>query len=254
MRGVKRKSLLFAACLLAALGLSRSPQARLNYTISEMNSEAPDHPRATPTAFARHFTGQLDADGFPPPSAWHNAPALQFERDWKGENPDSQRATEVRLLWTSETLFVRFYCHFRSITVFPDAREDGWRDKLWDRDVAETFLQPDESDPRVYREFEVSPNGHWIDLAVAHGKIEELHSGLRRRVMLDEKSRVWIGELALPMKCLTPKFDPKHPWRANFFRVEGESEPRFYAAWSPTRTEKPNFHVPSAFGTLIFRE
>jgi len=31
-------------------------------------------------------------------------------------------------------------------------------------------------------------------------------------------------------------------------------EPRFYSAWSPTMTPTPNFHVPEAFGHLVFRE
>ena len=120
--------------------------------------------------------------------------------------------------------------------------------------MAETFLQPDSTDPFVYREFEVSPNGYWIDLAVSHGKIEELHSGLRRRVVMDEKAKTWTAEVAIPMKFLTTQFDPKHSWRANFYRIEGDTEPRFYSAWSPTFSPKPNFHVPSAFGTLEFHE
>jgi hypothetical protein len=32
--------------------------------------------------------------------------------------------------------------------------------------------------------------------------------------------------------------------------MEGRS-PRKYLAWSPTRTAKPDFHVPAAFGRLV---
>ena len=72
--------------------------------------------------------------------------------------------------------------------------------------------------------------------------------------MRDEKDKTWTAELAIPMKYLTTQFDSKHPWRVNFYRIEGDTEPRFYSAWSPTFSPKPNFHVPSAFGTLEFRE
>jgi alpha-galactosidase len=41
-------------------------------------------------------------------------------------------------------------------------------------------------------------------------------------------------------------------WRANLFRCIGAGEERGYLAWQPTRTAKPNFHVPEAFGKLIF--
>jgi hypothetical protein len=56
------------------------------------------------------------------------------------------------------------------------------------------------------------------------------------------------------MSSLTPAFDPNHPWRANFYRIEGQTEPRFYSAWSPTFTPKPSFHVPAAFGKLVFQD
>jgi len=246
--------LLLAASLLAPGSLLLSCLPGLNYTISDMNLPEHDNPRPTPTAVAARLTEKTDSDGFPPNSAWLKAPSFRFEQDWRGENSDPLRATEVRLAWTRDTLFLRFHCNYRNIFVFPEARADGWRYELWDRDVAETFLQPDSSDPLVYREFEVSPNGYWIDLAVFHGKIEELHSGLRRRVVLDEKTKTWTAEMAIPMKYLTAKFDPERPWRANFFRIEGDKEPRFYSAWSPTYSPKPNFHVPSAFGMLVFRE
>ena len=56
------------------------------------------------------------------------------------------------------------------------------------------------------------------------------------------------------MSSLTPSFDPHHPWRANFYRIEGQTEPRFYSAWSPTFSPKPSFHVPAAFGKLVFQD
>ena len=241
-------------CSFLCYGLCVSVMGALHYTGSYMSASCADQSKELPTAVARRFSGNLDAQKFPENSAWEKAPAIQYDRDWQGQNSDPQRSTEARLLWTPETLFIRFRCRYRTITVFPDARPDGYRLGMWDRDVAETFLQPDSSDPLVYTEFEVSPNSFWIDLAVSHGKIEELHSGLRRRVVVDEQAKTWTAELGIPMKGLTAAFDPQRPWRANFFRIEGESEPRFYAAWSPTNFPKPNFHVPAAFGTLIFRE
>jgi alpha-galactosidase len=79
-----------------------------------------------------------------------------------------------------------------------------------------------------------------------------LKSGLRRRVVLNEAAKIWVAELALPMNCLVERFDPSAKWRVNFYRVEGADEPRFYSAWRPTGTAVPNFHVPEAFGALIF--
>ena len=206
------------------------------------------------TAIAVRMSGRTGADGFPEPSSWGAAGSLRFQADWQGRNADPERETEVRLLWTRETLYLRFQAKYRVITVFADSEPNGRRDQLWDRDVAEVFLQPNESDRRRYKEFEISPNGMWIDLDIAPGEKHDLKSGLRRRVTLNEAGKTWIAELALPMKSLVERFDPAVSWRVNFYRVEGASEPRFYSAWQPTGTPAPNFHVPEAFGKLIFAD
>jgi alpha-galactosidase len=228
--------------------------ALLNYTSGSMNAPMANAATELPTVYAAVLREKVDGQGFPEASSWQKAPAIQFDRDWKGENPDAERSTEVRVLWDSQTLFLRFFARYRAITVFPDARSDGWRDQLWDRDVAEAFLQPDSRDPLRYKEFEVSPNGFWIDLNISHGEKEEMRSGLRRRVSLDDKTKTWTAELAIPLRSMTNNFDPKMEWRVNFYRVEGASEPRFYSAWSPTMSSEPNFHVPAAFGRLQFRQ
>jgi alpha-galactosidase len=204
------------------------------------------------TAVAVRMSELPDADGFPIPSCWQLSTPLRFNADWQGKNADPERETEVRLLWTPEALFVRFHAKYRAITVFSDAARNGRRDQLWDRDVVEVFLQPDPSEVRRYKEFEVSPNGFWIDLDIAPGEKNDLKSGLQRRVVLNEAARAWVTELALPMKCLVKRFEPRATWRVNFYRVEGAAEPRFYSAWEPTQTPAPNFHVPEAFGELVF--
>ena len=210
--------------------------------------ETPKHEKAVVV----QMTDPCDAEGFPKQSSWERALPVQFSADWQGKNPDAARETKVWLLWTAETLFLRFRARYRAITVFPDAEPNGRRDQLWDRDVAEAFLQPDWSNLRRYKEFEVSPNGFWIDLDIAPGEKQDLKSGLKRRVVLEQAKKVWIAELAIPMKCLVAKFDPAATWRVNFYRVDGSEEPRFYSAWRPTGTAAPNFHVPEAFGELVF--
>jgi alpha-galactosidase len=213
---------------------------------------APSSKALRNTAFAAPFHGSLDAAGFPPSKAWRTAKPVPFDADWQAKNADPHRQTEVRLLWTPEFLYLKFVARYRLITVFENADANGRRDKLWDRDVAEVFLQPDPAQLRRYKEFEVSPNGFWIDLEIVNGALHHLQSGLQRRVSIDEAKKSWTAELAIPMKSLTQNFDPASVWCANFFRVEGLAEPRFYSAWQPTNTPKPNFHVPERFGFLKF--
>ena len=142
-----------------------------------------------------------------PAAEWRQAKPVTFCQDWQGKNPDPNRQTEVRVLWTPQTLFLRFECRYRELYVFADSDPNGRRDHLWDRDVAEVFLQPDPSRPTEYKEFEVSPNGFWIDLDISPGQKPDLKSGMQRSVVLDERARTWTAELAIPIKALTSEFE-----------------------------------------------
>lgn len=201
---------------------------------------------------AAPLASELDLDAARRSPEWQQATPVSFCMDWQGKNADEGRETKVWAMWSAKTLYLRFKCRYRELNLFADSDPNGRRDHLWDRDVAEVFLQPDPTRERYYKEFEVSPNGMWIDLDISPEPRADLHSGMQRSLVLDEKAHTWTAELAIPIKALTTNFDPSAVWRANFYRVEGAKEPRAYFAWQPTKTPEPNFHVPSAFGRLRF--
>ena len=91
---------------------------------------------------------------------------------------------------------------------FEDSDPNGRRDYLWERDVVEAFLQPDPSHERCYREFEISPNGMWVDLDISPSGWADIKSGMTRSVFLDEAAKRWTAEIAIPMMALTPQFEP----------------------------------------------
>jgi alpha-galactosidase len=197
---------------------------------------------------------EIALDAGHPAVEWQTATPVIFFSDWQGKNPDPQRETKVRVLWSSQSLYLRFECRYRELYVFEDSEPNGRRDHLWERDVAEVFLQPDPSRQRFYKEFEVSPNGMWIDLDIFPGGLADLKSGMLSSVVLDEGTQTWNAELAIPLAALTANFDPSAVWRVNFYRIEGTQGSRAYLAWQPTHTPQPNFHVPEAFGGLRFAD
>ena len=215
-------------------------------------NNAPQCGPPTGEVVAAYIVHELKLDAGHPPPEWQRASTVSFCSDWQGKNPDLRRETKVRVLWSDQTLYLRFECQYRELFLFEDSDANGRRDHLWDRDVAEAFLQPHPSRERYYREFEVSPNGMWIDLDIFPAGLADLKSGLQHSVFLNQESHTWAAELAIPFTALTSHFDPTAVWRANFYRIEGAKEPRAYLAWQPTHTPEPNFHVPSAFGTLRF--
>ncbi len=192
-----------------------------------------------------------DPLGFPHQAAWTTVPAVSFCTDWRGENPDPERETTVRLLWSVDHLFFRFDCRYREIFVYEGG--NSRRDQLWLRDVAEVFIRPENDPTKHYREFEISPNGDWLDLDIFPGGKSVLFCDLRSRVVVDLARRIWTAELTIPMNCLTASFDPGRTWRLNLFRIEGKEPDRFYSAWQPTCTPQANFHVPEVFGGLHFQ-
>jgi len=204
------------------------------------------------TIFATRISGDLALDARRSASQWAHAEPIRFSADWQGKNADPELETEARVLWSPEMLYLRFVCHYRELFAFDDSDPNGRRDHLWDRDVAETFLQPPPAVGKNYKEFEVAPNGMWIDLDIFPAGLGDLKSGLSRSVYVDSAKKIWTAEIAIPMKSLTQHFDPAQSWRANFYRVEGKAEPRKYMAWQATNTPEPNFHVPDKFGTLRF--
>jgi alpha-galactosidase len=209
-------------------------------------------PASSAEVIAVRLRHPADANGFPLEDEWHRAEPVTFCHDWQGKNKDPQRSTEVRVLWSNDRIFLRFRCRYRSIHVFPDADSSGRRDELWERDVAEVFLQPNRFGEKYYREFEVSPNGQWLDLDIGPRGLKHISSGMRSRVSVDEPVKTWVAELAIPLAAITSAFNPAQSWRVNFFRCEGTDPERFYSAWQPTETEGPNFHVPHKFGRLRF--
>jgi alpha-galactosidase len=203
-------------------------------------------------AIAARVSQDIQLNSRNPAAEWQQATPIHFSADWQGKNADPTLETEVRVLWSASNLYLRFVCRYRVLFAFEDSDSNGRRDHLWDRDVAEAFLQPAPSKERRYKEFEVAPNGMWIDLDISPSGLADLKSGLKRSVHVDAGNRIWVAELEVPMRSLTATFDPIKKWHANFYRVEGRTEPRQYLAWRPTFTPQPNFHIPEAFGNLRF--
>ena len=222
---------------------------------------------------AMRVFGPIALNARVPALEWSSANAIRFATDWQGKNSDVALETEVRVLWSPETLYLRFVCRYRELFIFGDSHANGCRNQLWERDVVEVFLQPPDSLAKsasvlgrqsgrnspgryraFYKEFEIAPNGMWLDLDISPEGPANFKSKLDRSVYLDESQKFWVAELAIPMRSLTSGFDSTIPWRVNFYRVEGKSEPRHYLAWQPTHTPEPDFHMPEAFGTLHFVE
>src|SRR6185295_16230412 len=196
----------------------------------------------------------LAADNFDHPE-WTRAQPIQITRKWSGADAPASRHAEARIIWTDESLLARFVCRQEEpliVNANPQLSEKTIR--LWDRDVCEIFVAPDPKTPGRYFEFEASPLGEWVDLAIEF-KPEGRQTDFEFQSGMSAAARVAASQITIAMRIpwsgLLPKPQPGDAWRVNIFRCVGVGDDR-YLAWLPTYAPEPNFHVPEVFGWLEF--
>jgi hypothetical protein len=194
----------------------------------------------------------LSAD--PESPFWKDAPKVVFTTDRYGKPVPGSR-TEVRSRWTGRDLCFLFVSEYQTqwLKKQPSKVKETWG--LWEYDVVELFIGWNFDKPRQYKEFEVSPQGEWVDLDCDkdHKDLEvdwRWDSNFRSVNKVDEQRKIWISEWAVPWKAI----DERKPaagnrLRLNLYRIEGGPENRKYMAWRPVNA--PSFHTPEAFGQMI---
>ena len=193
----------------------------------------------------------LTAD--PNSAFWKAAPVIVAADDTMG-NAVAGHRTEIRSRWTGDNLYFLFRCPYEELYPKPDPVTDKETNKLWNWDVAEAFIGWDSNHIRRYKEFEMSPDGEWVDLDI--DRDHPLPQGgwlwnsrFRVKTRIDRHAKVWYGEMQIPWKSIDER-QPKagNELRVNFYRMQGPPPDRKKIAWQPTHS--PSYHVPEAFGTL----
>ena len=216
-------------------------------------------PTSAPTNLIESASSVADAElsADPQSADWVNVPGVKVSRDFFGE-PVPLAATEVRSRWTRKYLYFLFVCPYGQLHVNPNPVTSEETFKLWNWDVAEVFIGSDYLNPGRYKEFQVSPQGEYVDLDIDQDdpkppqKTMEWQSGFTVKGRIDTQRKYWYGEMRIPFASLDVKA-PKagDELRIGLFRIEGAEPHRVYMAWRPTGAK--TFHVPSAFGSLVLR-
>ena len=190
---------------------------------------------------------------------WKKVESIEINRYWSGALAPKHRCASAKLVWTDKQLLVRFDCEQAEPFVANETPNSTIEAaELWERDVCEIFVAPDQNEKERYFEFEIAPTGEWLDFAIRH-----LHEKRETDKSYNAGMRTWtrVGENFFTA-VFTIEFERafgKTPgagdvWLGNLFRCVGSGETRGYLAWQPTLTELPSFHVPAVFGYLIFEK
>jgi len=172
--------------------------------------------------------------------------------------------TRVKMLYSGTGVYVLMEAEDRTITA---TMNEDFLD-LWNEDVFEFFLWPDERYP-VYFEYEISPLGFELPILIPNFGGEFLgwrpwhYEGKRKTQkatsvtggLKQSGARVtgWKAEVFVPYDLLRPLQNvPPQPgtrWRANFYRVDYDDGGN--TSWDWARVGS-SFHEFDKFGTLIF--
>jgi predicted TIM-barrel fold metal-dependent hydrolase len=173
--------------------------------------------------------------------------------------------TRVKMLYSDAGLYVLTEAEDQAITA---TMKEDFLD-LWNEDVFEFFLWPDERHP-VYFEYEISPLGFELPILIPNFGGEFLgwrpwhYEGTRKTQKAttvtggSKRSGAsvtgWKAEVFVPYDLLKPlqNVPPKAGtrWRANFYRVDYDDGQT--TSWDWARVG-PSFHEFEKFGTLVFQ-
>jgi len=204
-------------------------------------------------ALSRYSPSDFPLTADPLASQWKDAPSVFAENGPRGEPVPGHR-TEIRSRWTRRNIYFLFICPFEELHLRPNPSTTIETNELWNWDVAEVFIGSDFVRTSRYKEFEVSPQGEWVDLDI--DRVNPLpeggwlwNSGFAVKARIDVRRRIWYGEMRIPFRSI----DSRPPaaglqMRINFFRCQGREPGRKFIAWQPTG--EASFHVPRAFGLL----
>jgi Carbohydrate family 9 binding domain-like len=180
------------------------------------------------------------------------------------EGNTSSYKTKTKVLYSETGIYFLFNCEDQKLT--STMKADNLN--LYEEDVVEVFLWPDENFP-VYFEYELSPFNFELPIIVPNKKGNFLgwlpwhYDGDRRTqhatsIIGGTKERGsvvsgWIAEFFIPYKLLNPLVqgapNPGNHWRANMYRIDYDNGMVPFAWQKTTKT----FHEYNKFGTFIFK-
>jgi uncharacterized repeat protein (TIGR03806 family) len=216
----------------------------------------------SPELICRWARGAIQIDGQADEPAWEGASVIrEFRVPVSGLAPSTK--TQVRLLWDYRYLY--FLAHMDDHDLFGDILEHDQR--IWNNDVFEIFLKPDERSPGYY-EFQVNAAGTKLDMFLpdqtsggydAWKSSHPFHweTAVGRRGTLEprtDRDEGWVVEGRIPWVDLLPtggRPDVDEIWRAAFCRYDYTlgQEPELSSSAALTR---PSFHHHADYSKLRF--
>jgi hypothetical protein len=186
---------------------------------------------------------------------WKGIQGVFIEKSVLGPAMPQSRA-EVRSRWTNEYVYFLFIGPYQKLTLKPNPDTVNETYRLWEKDCFEVYLGADFERTNRYREFQMSPQGEFLDLDIDSNRDEpgfngeqNWNAGMKVKARIDETKKIWYGEMRMPIAAVD-KRAPKagNEMRINLYRQDGAPPNRDFLAWQPPGVWNP--HHPEKFGVM----
>ncbi len=224
---------------------------------------------------AINFTGSVSDPG------WQQAAVVKLEKIPLNMPPETYRipqATEVRLTYDADFLYIAFFCHDTEIVSAGQQHDD----QLFQGDAVEIFIDGI-GDHRQFYEIQFNPANlvRDVNYLFTGGKLELDRDGIytdwpnvwddpalnltaiRHKATIlknaNGKTTAWLVEAAIPAKYLMRrrndrKLRPGDELRANFIRLDHTKDQKYTMSyWSATIAGRPH-RSPGRMGKLILQK
>ena len=192
-------------------------------------------------------------DTNPSSAFWSGAVPVYMDVNTQGK-ADPKYRTEIRTRWTNGNLYLLYICPYEELNLKPNPQTSVETNELWNWDVAEAFIGSDFNNIYRYKEFEISPQGEWVDLDIDlrkphHEDGWKWNSGMLVSARIDPTAHIWYGAMRIPYSAIDSRpAAAGNTLRINLFRSQGPVSAQHQIAWQATM--RNSFHVPERFGLL----
>lgn len=207
---------------------------------------------AVPSYEVHRAASPVTIDGTPDEKAWAAAGTIELIFPWDAQTGAKQK-TVARLLWDDKNLYVSYECADSDITVTHTQHDDP----TYLDDAVEIFINPMPSQTGMYYGLEMNARGVLYDYVMYESRYLVRQFDLRGVQLKTavQKGKGWTLEVAIPWDNFDALAKPPKAgdiWTANVNRWDGTEPNRRMSNWSDPMQPKPNPHVPTRFGQLVF--
>ncbi len=196
---------------------------------------------------------------------WKKVPAADIV-NYMGKVPEFKPEAQVKMMYDKDNIYLIFRVKDRNVRCITNTINGP----VWQDSAVEFFFSPDADLPLLYFNLETNCGGtpllHYNVVPRKESKrlseeeirqIEIAHSLPELTDPEIKEPVTWTLEYKIPLSLLEKYSKVTRPvkgveWKANFYKIAENSSNPHYITWSEIDKPKPDFHVPQAFGKLVF--